>query len=189
MNWLFLCDSWGAGLEAGTKQESGWLDTLDIPAHLRQAVSGSTAQQWAADFEGRLTKACNTPADAVVVAVLGNDLRHIVADGVIEINELLVAVNALRTVLKRLAETHDRSKICVVSYADPFGGEMLLPAMAVALLETAIEFVCDECGVEILKAREYLSSEHFLPPDIHPVKAGYEVLANALIRIFEESGE
>jgi phospholipid transport system substrate-binding protein len=38
-----------------------------------QAVSGSTAAQWAADFEGRLTRALATHCDACAVFLGGND--------------------------------------------------------------------------------------------------------------------
>ena len=74
MSLLVIGDSWASAHEADTDNpNAGWPEILGIPSERRQAVAGSTAAQWAADFDGRLSRAIQTPSQAVFVSIGGND--------------------------------------------------------------------------------------------------------------------
>jgi lysophospholipase L1-like esterase len=148
---------------------------LGIPDDMRQAVSGSTAAQWAADFDGRLTKAAQTPADVVILSLLGNDAFAALADGAATPQEIIAGVKALRHVI----ETVRKPRTIVLLYADPFCGSDIRKALACSLLNVAIGTAVPD-GVEILDLRTVLGPQHFDGVDIHPNKAGHGAIAAAV---------
>jgi lysophospholipase L1-like esterase len=172
---LVIGDSWSSAVVAGEGDRAGWPLILGIPDDMRQAVSGSTAAQWAADFEGRLTKAAQTQADAVILSLLGNDAFAALADGVATPQEIIAGVKALRHVI----ETVRKPRTIVLLYADPFCGSDIRKALACSLLNVAIETATPE-GVEILDLRTVLGPQHFGGTDIHPTRAGHEAIAAAV---------
>jgi lysophospholipase L1-like esterase len=148
---------------------------LGIPDEMRQAVSGSTAAQWAANFDGRLTKAAQTPADVVILSLLGNDAFAALADGVATPQEILAGIAALRHVI----ETVRKPRTIVLLYADPFCGSDIRKAIACSLLNVAIVTAIPG-GVEILDLRTVLGPPHFDGVDIHTNKVGQEAIAEAI---------
>jgi len=80
MEVLVIGDSWASAREADTGIDAGWPHLLSVAASHRQGISGATAMQWAADHEGWLSRARHTPADAVIVSLLGNDARLALED-------------------------------------------------------------------------------------------------------------
>jgi lysophospholipase L1-like esterase len=174
-NVLVIGDSWSSAVVAGEGDRAGWPLILGIPDDMRQAVSGSTAAQWAANFDGRLTKAANTPADVVILSLLGNDAFAALADGVATPQEIMAGVSALRHVI----ETVRKSRTIVLLYADPFCGSDIRKAVACSLLDMAIVSALPD-GVEKLDLRTVLGPQHFDGVDIHTNKAGHEAIAAAV---------
>jgi hypothetical protein len=153
----------------------GWPLMLGISDDMRQAVAGSTAAQWAADFDGRLTRAAQTPADAVILSLLGNDAFAALADGTVTPEEISAGVSALR----RTVETVRKARTIVLLYADPFGGRDIRSAIVCPLLNAAIVSTLPP-GVETFDTRSVLRPEHFDGSDIHPNRAGHEAIATGL---------
>lgn len=154
----------------------GWPLMLGIAEDMRQAVGGSTAAQWAADFEGRLTRAAQTPADVVILSLLGNDAYAALADGTVTPEEVEAGVAALR----RVIETVRKSRTIVLLYADPFSGRDARSAIACPLLNAAICSALPD-GVETFDTRRVLLPQHFDGRDIHPTRAGHEAIADGLV--------
>jgi lysophospholipase L1-like esterase len=150
---------------------------LGIADDMRQAVAGSTAAQWAADFDGRLTRAAQAQADVVILSMLGNDAFAAIADGTVTPEEISAGLTALH----RVVATVRKSRTIVLLYADPFSGRDLRAAIACPLLNGAI---CGALppGVETFDTRLVLRPEHFDGSDIHPNRAGHEAIAAALLR-------
>jgi lysophospholipase L1-like esterase len=172
---LVVGDSWSSAVVAGEGDRAGWPLILGIPDDMRQAVSGSTAAQWSADFDGRLTKATQTPADVVIISLLGNDAFAALADGVATPQEIIAGVKALQHVI----ETVRKPRTIVLLYADPFCGSDIRKAIACSLLNVAIGTAVPD-GVEALDLRTVLGSQHFDGVDIHPTRAGHEAIAAAV---------
>ena len=166
MKILSIGDSWLKVVAGGG---TPWPDIIGAD---NQGISGSTAAEWAADRDGRLTKAKNTEADVVIISLMGNDARHAVADGVVTTNEIVAALRNMRTVI----ETVLRPLTIVLLYADPFCGDNAQARMGVPLLNGAIKFACD-MPVVFLDTSKFLGREHFDGTDIHPNRAGHEMIA------------
>jgi len=179
MNALVGCmvvgDSWSSAVVAGEGDRGGWPLMLGIPDEMRQAIAGSTAAQWAADFDGRLTRAEQTKAETVVLSLLGNDAFSALADGTVTPEEVSAGVAALR----RVVGTVHKARTIVLLYADPFCGRYLRTAIACPLLNAAICGALPE-GVETFDTRTVLRAEHFDGRDIHPNRAGHEAIAAGL---------
>lgn len=172
---LVVGDSWSSAVVAGEGDRMGWPLLLGIPDEMRQAVAGSTAAQWAADVEGRLTRAAQTEAYVVILSLLGNDAFAALSDGTVTPEEVSAGVSALRRVIETVRKFHT----IVLLYADPFGGRDLRSAIACPLLNAAI---CSAlpAGVETFDTRTVLLPEHFDGRDIHPNHAGHEAIAAGL---------
>lgn len=178
---LVVGDSWSAAREADTGRDAGWPDIMGIPAELRQAVAGSTAAQWAADFEGRLSRAVNTSADVLVMSLLGNDAFAAIADGTVTTDEVVTGLQHLRAVVSRLL----RQRTIVLLYADPFCGANPQTAMAVPMLNGAIRTALWGLPVVFADTGAWLKPEHFDARDIHPTRAGYAVIAAELGKMLQ----
>ena len=174
-NVLVIGDSWSSAVVAGEGDRAGWPLLLGIPDEMRQAVSGSTAAQWAANLDGRLTKAAQTPADVVIISLLGNDAFAALADGVATPQEIIAGIAALRHVIEAVR----KPRTIVMLYADPFCGSDIRKAIACSLLNVAIVTAIPG-GVEILDLRTVLGPQHFDGADIHPTRAGHEASAAAV---------
>jgi lysophospholipase L1-like esterase len=172
---LVVGDSWSSAVVAGAGDRMGWPLMLGIADDMRQAVAGSTAAQWAADFDGRLTRAAQTSADVVILSLLGNDAFAALADGTVTPDEVSAGVSALR----RMVETVRKARTIVLLYADPFGGKDVRSAIACPLLNAAICGALPK-GVETFDSRTVLRPEHFDGRDIHPNRAGHEAIAEGL---------
>lgn len=175
---LVIGDSWSSAVVAGNPASGGWPEMIGIPAEMRQAVAGSTAAQWAADFEGRLTKAINTPSDIVILSLLGNDLRAALADGTLTLFELNMAIGSFRHVLHRIVE--DRRRVLVMLYADPSGGDRRM-AVAVALLNQTIRasVIGVDFRIHTLPLGFALGNVDFRRGDgLHANQAGHEHIAS-----------
>lgn len=172
---LVLGDSWSSAVVAGEGDRAGWPLMLGIPDDMRQAVGGSTAAQWAADFDGRLTLAAQTPAYTVILSLLGNDAFAALSDGSVTPDELVAGATALRWVI----ETARKARTIVMLYADPFSGTDQKAAVVCQLLNAAIEYSLPN-GVETFDTRTVLRPEHFDGHDIHPNRAGHEAIAAGL---------
>jgi len=172
---LVVGDSWSSAVVAGEGDHAGWPLNLGIAGEMRQAVAGSTAAQWAADFDGRLTRAAQTQAETVILSLLGNDAFAALADGTVTPDEVIAGVTALRYVV----ETVRKGRTIVLLYADPFCGRDPRSAIACPLLNSAI---CGAlpAGVETFDTRSVLRPEHFDGRDIHPNRAGHEAIAAGL---------
>ena len=172
---LVVGDSWSSAVVAGEGDRMGWPLMLGIATDMRQAVAGSTAAQWAADFDGRLTRAAQTPADLVILSLLGNDAFAALADGTVTPDEICAGIAALR----RVVETVRKAHTIVLLYADPFVGRDIRSAIACPLLNAAICGALPE-GVKTFDTRRVLLPEHFDGRDIHPNRAGHEAIATGL---------
>jgi lysophospholipase L1-like esterase len=175
LNALVVGDSWSSAVVAGEGDRMGWPMMLGIADDLRQAIAGSTAAQWADNFDGRLTRAAQTSADVVIISLLGNDAFAAIADGTVTPDEVSAGVSALR----RTVETVRKARTIVLLYADPFCGRDIRSAIACPLLNAAICGALPD-GVETFDTRSVLLPHHFDGRDIHPNRAGHEAIAAGL---------
>ncbi len=77
-NTLVIGDSWASAYEADTgNKNAGWPDFMEIEPNLRQGISGSTANQWASDHNGSLSRAIATPSNTVIISLMGNSRKVI----------------------------------------------------------------------------------------------------------------
>lgn len=180
---LVVGDSWSAGYDDALKRDTGgWAETLGVPAPLRQAVSGSTAEQWMRDFDGRLTAALNTPCDAAVVFLGGNDAFAAISDGVISAAEAVNYFTSVRSVLARLSDRHP--VMLVGLYANP-SPESPQACAAAALLNGSIR-MCSPPTARFIDCQALFSFPDLgrgMPP--HPTPSGYVKIAREVMRILE----
>ena len=175
-NILVVGDSWASAHEADTGNvDAGWPEIMGVPENLRQAVAGSTAEQWAQNFDGRLDKARETKTSKAFVSLMGNDARRAISDGKITADEMARALTSMREVI--LAVEWNRDKTFVLLYTDPYSGKDPKAAMGVQMLNGAIRAACHGLDVEFYDTSRVLKPEHFDGKDIHPTRAGHEVLA------------
>jgi len=181
MKTLVIGDSWASAVEADTGRDAGWPEIMG--AELRQGVSGSTAAQWASDFDGRLSLARDTDSDAVVISLLGNDARHAVSDGQVTADEIAAGLRDMRAVVEAVL----RPLTIVLLYADPFCGTQAQARVGVPLLNGAIRWACNGLPVVFADTGAWLTREHFDGRDIHPTRAGHEVIAAQMLDIISAS--
>lgn len=182
MSLLVIGDSWASAYEADTdNQYAGWPEILGIPSERRQAVPGSTAAQWAADFDGRLTRAIATPAEAVFVSIGGNDVGNL--------RGFADASRAIFNIRKVVGSFSGRPTL-VMLYANPFPGNAEVEA-AVGMLNGAIRYACKGLKVTFFHSGNFLLPEHFLQRhdhDIHPTRAGWALVADAIADFLKQKG-
>jgi lysophospholipase L1-like esterase len=154
-----------------------------MDAEARQGVSGSTAAQWASDFDGRLSLARDTDSDAVVISLLGNDARHAVSDGQVTADEIAAGLRDMRAVVQAVL----RPLTIVLLYADPFCGTQAQARVGVPLLNGAIRWACNGLPVVFADTGAWLTREHFDGRDIHPTRAGHAVIAAQMLDIISAS--
>lgn len=86
------------------------------------ARSGSTANQWAADYSSWLTGVKNHHPDLVVVYIGGNDFLTYSAAGPVTDTEFNIYRSNLRTIIDALHNNTPRPDIILVNYYDLFDG-------------------------------------------------------------------
>lgn len=176
MRTLVIGDSWASAREADTGRDAGWPEMMGVPAELRQGVSGSTAAQWEADYDGWLTRARQTEAGVVIVSLLGNDARAAVSDGRVTADEVATGLRDMRAVVKAV----QRPLTIVLLYADPFCGAQAQSRVAIPLLNGAIRWACNGLPTVYADTGTWLTREHFDGRDIHPTQAGHAVIADRM---------
>jgi hypothetical protein len=183
MKTLVIGDSWASAVEADTCRDAGWPEIMGIERGLRQGIAGSTAAQWAADARGALARATDTVADTVIVSLLGNDARSAVSDGKVTADEIAAGLRDMRAVVEAVL----RPLTIVLLYADPFCGTQAQARVGVPLLNGAIRWACNGLPVVFADTGAWLTQEHFDRRDIHPTRAGHEVIAAQMLDIISAS--
>ncbi len=134
-------DSISRGVNPQASELYGWADMLfgdsitGIPAKTNtlatlwpgisqnnSAVSGSTASQWSADWNGHLTAVKNRHPDLVVVYIGGNDLLGSIQDGFVSLQDLALYRTNLTSIVTNLQNNSPVPDIILGTYYDPFDG-------------------------------------------------------------------
>lgn len=187
---LTVGDSWASAYVNGVN-DAGWPSILGIPPAMRQAEAGSTASQWAANYNNWLTTAANTSADVVVISLLGNDVFAALSDGVVTPHEISEGVSNLAKVISIVR----KPRTIVFLYTNPFKGrsaeESARGDIICALLNGAIRMACGVGGgilntISLFDTGLVLQPQHFDGKDIHPNQEGQEMIATALKIILNE---
>ena len=181
-----LGDSWMAGwLDADKRDHGGWPALLNKASFsvVNLAVSGSTAEQWASDFNGNLTRAAaSIPTDVFCVSLMGNDAFAAMlpeSDGGkrVTLQEIRDAQDALRKVVKRLTDTGKRVTLWL--YGNPYPGNWLYEAGVSSLnaaARTAVVGMLEER--DIIETRFVLRAQGMMSGiGIHPTPKGYAEIA------------
>lgn len=152
------------------------------------SLSGSTADQWSKDIDGRLTSVRCSGANVAVGSLLGNDALAAIADGKIDAGEAIPALAALALVLFKISRW---MPVLLMLYPNPRPADPQ-SADGVARLNAAIGCVSDVvnatlCGhpVMLLDLGGVLRPEHFDGIDIHPNLDGYKAMAAAVMDVIE----
>ena len=183
-------DSWTAARESDTKLDKGWPFYLGVEEGFRQGVSGSRADQWAADHNGWLTKVKNTKAPVAIVSLLGNDLSFAMRDGKVTWQEKFTAFQNMQKVLREAGD--GRERVIVLQYANPLidkkNSQYEMAQTVVPLLNSGIALCCVGIpNVELVDLGEWLSDDlndgHFDGKDIHPTVKGHMVIAEKMAEI------
>jgi hypothetical protein len=180
---LVVGDSWARAREGDTKEDKGWPYYMGIREEFRQGVNGSTAEQWASNKDGMLSKAAGTQADIVILSLLGNDARAALADGKVSPEEFSAGLRNLREVVDTLSRTRD--EVIVILYADPFSGQDKRSKIALPLINGAIRMACSGLPVTFADTSKWLNKRHFVGRDIHPTKAGHKIIAKKMMELVD----
>jgi lysophospholipase L1-like esterase len=179
---LVIGDSWSSAVvSSATWQEvdrQGWPLILGIPDANRQAVAGSTAAQWAEDYNGWLTRAKNTPADVIILSLLGNDAFAALAGGITPQE----VADGITNFWRLVTMPHGARKI-VLQYTDPFCGTDATKALLCSMLDAVIAEECRMTAVDTFDTKTVLNPEHFTPGSIHPNQAGHQAIADGLAQM------
>ena len=187
-NILVIGDSWASAIESDSGQDrKGWPEILGIPQEMRQAVAGTTAYDWATDHNGMLSKARNTPADAIVISLMGNDALLAIADGNVDVSEIGRAATSMEDVLTFLR----RPTTVVILYADPFLGSRQDATLGVQIINVSIrvsvKYSLRSIPVLFLDASQILTDpSHFNGTEIHPTRLGHQAIAQELTRMLQQ---
>jgi lysophospholipase L1-like esterase len=178
---ILFGDSYTAGRIPHTQADGAFREALGLPLYADLAKSGSTAQQWAADFEGRLSAVVSSCADIAVGSLGGNDAFAALADGKVTEEEQIAALASLFHVLMRLR----RKRVVLMLYPDPWQGVRPEAAAACACLAngiTAVAALANKAhgNITLLDLSEVLGPKHFDGEDIHPDRDGYAAMAAAV---------
>lgn len=177
MKLLCIGDSWSAGVVGGNGDvewdERSWPVLLGIDPEYRQAKKGSTANQWANDFDGNLMRAIGTDADMCILSIGGNDAMASYADGKIDLTELFAIISGIHKTVIAVRKI----QTIVILYA-PFDGRTET-ATYCAATNSLIRFACPD-GVEFCETSKFLTADCFCSGDIHPNAKGHSLIAEHL---------
>lgn len=180
-------DSYTAGRIPHTHEDGAFATALGVPPEYDHAVSGSTAQQWAADANGMLSAVVESDAEIAVGSLGGNDMFAALADGVATSDEIIEALAALFHVLMRLA---GKARVIVMLYPDPFFGARADVAAGHQKLIAAIRALTGlahsiTSNIIVFDLSRVLRPEHFDGVDIHPSREGYQAMADEVRRLVQ----
>jgi len=169
-------------------------ELLGVPASNRLAVSGSTARQWASDYQGRLSAAITNRAGIVWISIGGNDALAAAADGqVTAAEQLAVAADMLRFFA---AAARGRALCVCTLYADPWQGARPDQAAGLDALDAGISNVCELACSSVGTPVAFLDERTVLTPanyggsgDLHPNAEGYTNIALRLRSIITANTE
>jgi len=162
--------------------------TVGTPERLMQAVSGSTAIQWAKDFEVRLSRAevSASEADATLISLLGNDLFAAAKDGKVTVVEIIASVSALFEVLRTLSSVSKRT--FVLLYGQPYHEPSLIQIEGVKWLNSAIVSCAKTVSaitgnkIEFIDEDTILERSDWPGDDIHPFESGYVKIGREIMK-------
>lgn len=185
-NVLVVGDSWASAFVGDTKvPDGGWPLLMGVPKTHRQAVAGTTAQQWSQNHNHMLNNAMLTKGQILILSLMGNDMFAALKDGTVTLAEMFIALTSMRKVVSTLL----RRRTFVFLYSDPYWGEKEGAAEIVAQLNGAIQAACLGLGVEFFDTAAVLRKEHFDGVDIHPNTAGQKAIADGLMHTLKESSD
>lgn len=176
---LIIGDSYSAAREGDTQLDRGWPALLGVSAAWRQAVSGSTAAQWAGDYQGWLSRAKGTACDAVIMSLLGNDafqaapgLQSNPAAAVVAVAE---AYKNMETVLAVVY----RQPIFVLLYPDAYNGKNSVWNFGLPMLNGAVRHAVAVAAPNavLVDLGTILSPQDFNGVDYHPIQSGHVKIA------------
>ena len=181
-SWLAM---WDDASRSDEETDGGLLSLMDRSRFdgVCLAKSGSTAKQWADDFEGRLTRALATECDAYVVSLLGNDTFAAInpqseGGANVTLAELRTAFESLVKVLTALKATGRR--VLVLQYTNPYPNDKVTE-MGCVLLNAAL---LSATSMADIKSTDVIFSSLVLDEPgamsgigIHPSPMGYARLA------------
>jgi len=184
MNILVIGDSWSSAVRStptGDVDHQGWPQIWGLPPQYCQGVSGSTAVEWSQNFSNKLAVAIETPADVLIVSLLGNDFIGAAKGDILTPTLSASDIAHYRAVIEVLK----KPRTIVIKYADPFGGankivKELLPIVNSGI-DTAVQGLS---GVEILDTSTFLTSACFTG-SMHPNLEGGILIMKALKNLLD----
>jgi len=186
MKILPMGDSWASAVCAtpqGDVDHRGWPQIIGSngwATMFYNGVMGSTAAQWAMNFDNRLEIAKLAPADVCIVSLLGNDVIHACESG--DTAALTMAALTLGgRALTGVVNVAKKPRTLVMIYADPFGGKQALVNKWLPVVNAQItKSVAGIKGVEIFDTAPVLAAPgSFNGVSGHPTAQGHIALATA----------
>jgi lysophospholipase L1-like esterase len=185
MKILVIGDSWSSAVCAtliGDIDHYGWPQIMGAKKWVTMfclGVKGSTALQWATNFDNRLAIAKATPADVLIMSLLGNDvLQACVTGNTAALTEAKLAQGGKE--LAGVVKVAKKSRTIVMLYADPFNGKLPLVNKLLPLVNAQIKkSVAGIAGVEIFDTGTVLTLACFNGNSGHPNLKGHTALAKA----------
>jgi len=164
--------------------DAEWVKLLGVIPKYAQAVSGSTARQWADNENEMLGRAVCTGSPVVIISLMGNDGLQAMKDGKVTPDEVYDALGALCHVRDAIK----RERTIVFLYPNPYGTEHPFANLLVTYLNFGIRAVFAALpGVEFINWGKVLGPECFSPPDIHPNELGQKIMAEHVKQVLEKN--
>lgn len=185
MKIVLFGDSYTHGRLPHSRIDGALPNELNVDSNYCFARSGSTAQEWAIDKDGLLSKVISSDAEIAVGSLGGNDLFAALADGNVSFFERIAMMGALYAVLSKISEN---KKVVFMLYPDPFVGTRADAIEAQKQLTTALNLIVSAVNKEkenviVLDLSTVLNSSHFDCVDIHPNADGYKEMAKAITEL------
>lgn len=190
---LIIGDSHAKGYLPHTCVDSDAIGTaLGTPAELCQAVSGSTADDWAQNFSDRLNFAIadSLGVEAVLVSLGGNDAFKAAADGTVSDFEVAALCVNLAHVLREIAVHAPRVFVLLYGYPfavrDPVKVDALRRLNAFIAATAATVAKLDGVRIELIDESDILDEADWPGDDIHPFVTGYNKIGREIARRLEQ---
>ena len=179
---IFIGDSWGAGRNSSNGIDDGWKSIVNEEDHIL-GVYGSTASQWASDYNGWLTKAKEKSknADIVIVSLMGNDAFNLFYSRKYISDDIHKICNDFRFVIENFKE----KRIIVLLYEIPKSINWRL-SLVCMLLNSFIKTSLFGLNVEYADMSKWLQPEHLggeMP--LHPFESGWEIACQKMSELIE----